>query len=86
LKSASNAKRAFARADGIASFLKVTPGNYSVCVIPINGDMNDPDFAQKLQRNVETLEVHCQQTEIAESPENQSYNALVPPMAPLPDE
>ncbi len=85
LKSASNAKMAFAT-KGMASFLKVTPGNYSVCVLPINGDMNDPAFAQKLQRNVDTLAVHCQQTEIAESPENQSYNAVVPPMAPLPDE
>lgn len=87
LKSANNAKMEFTSDEmGPASFKKVTPGLYSVCVIPINGDMNDPVFGQKLQRNAATLAVHCLQSEVLESPEKQSFNAVVPPMAPLPED
>ncbi len=86
LSAASSAKMGFAMGQGAAKFDKVSPGSYSVCIIPINGDMNDPTFAQKLQRNVDGLAVYCQQLKITETPADQSFTAVVPPMNPLPDD
>jgi protocatechuate 3,4-dioxygenase beta subunit len=86
LSEASNAKMGFAFGKASAKFTKVTPANYSVCIIPINGDMNDPSFAQKLQRHVSEIAVYCQQLNITETPDAQTYNAVVPPMTPLPEE
>lgn len=86
LNSASSAKMAFAFADGKAAFEKVLPGRYSVCVIPINGDMNDPSFATKLQRNVSKLAVYCHQTDVPESPQTKSFALEVPAMSPLPED
>tara|TARA_R110002096_G_scaffold292224_1_gene486478 strand:- start:9989 stop:12721 length:2733 start_codon:yes stop_codon:yes gene_type:complete len=85
LKAAAGAKMTFAMGAQKATFEKVVPGAYSVCVIPINGDMNDPAFAQKLQRNVDGIAVHCSTTKVSEAPEQQVYTAVVPPMQPLPD-
>ncbi len=85
LSAAENAKMTFAMGSAPATFEKMQPGNYSVCVIPINGDMSDPTFQQRLQRNVDELAVHCQQVQIKESPETQPYTATVPAMLPLPE-
>ena len=85
LSAAANAKMGFARSDGKAVFEKVVPDSYSLCVIPINGDMNDPSFAQKLQRHVDELAVYCERLAVAEAPENQSHISVVPQMTPLPD-
>lgn len=79
------AKMSFSFGGKPASFTKITPGNYSVCVIPITGDMNDPTFAQKLQRNADKLAVHCRKAAVAESPDEQTFTATVPAMAPLPE-
>lgn len=62
------------------------PGAYSLCVIPINGSMNDPAFLTKLQKHRHSLQVHCQPLEIAASPTEQSHTAVVPPMAPFPED
>lgn len=64
-------------------FADMKAGAYSVCVVPINGDLQDPAFAQKLQQNVDKLRVYCEPTQLPESPKQQSYTASVPPMAPL---
>lgn len=85
LSAASSAKMGFAFGKAPAVFNKISPANYSVCIIPINGDMNDPSFAQKLQRHVGELAVYCQQLNITEAPAKQSYNAEVLPMTPLPE-
>lgn len=86
LSAASNAKMGFAMGTAAANFDKVSPADYSVCIIPINGDMNDPSFAQKLQRHVGEIAVYCQRLKITETPEKQTFNGEVPPMTPLPEE
>ncbi|MCP4448019.1 MAG: carboxypeptidase regulatory-like domain-containing protein [Myxococcales bacterium] len=86
LKAASGSKMTFAIGAQEAKFEKVVPGGYSVCVIPINGDMNDPAFAQKLQRQVGEIAVYCSTLKIAEAPEQQAHIAVVPPMQPLPQD
>lgn len=86
LKAASGSKMTFAMGAQKAKFDKVVPGAYSVCVIPINGDMNDPSFAQKLQRHVDGIAVYCSETVLSDAPKQQAYTAVVPPMHPLPDD
>jgi protocatechuate 3,4-dioxygenase beta subunit len=86
LSAAASAKMGFAMGTGKANFDKITPADYSVCIIPINGDMNDPSFAQKLQRHVDDLAVYCQRLKITDTPDKQSYKSVVPPMTPLPEE
>jgi protocatechuate 3,4-dioxygenase beta subunit len=75
----------FQLGDKAAEFAQLEPGKYSVCIIPINGDMNDPKFMQRLQRNVATLPVHCKPVTVAASPETQTFETKVPPMPPLPE-
>jgi hypothetical protein len=63
---------------------RVLPGEYSLCVIPINGNMADPAFMQKLQKSTALLRVYCQPVAVTPSPPEQAVTAVVPPMTPLP--
>ncbi len=66
-----------------AVFQKVIPGDYSICVVPISGDMNDLAFLQKLQEHRSDLLVHCEHFPIEPTPEKQSTTMSTPPMLPL---
>ena len=68
------------------SFPKLVPGDYSVCTLPINGNLADMQFQQRLQENLDKLEVHCQLKAVTASPTEQRHVATVPKMNPLPDE
>lgn len=65
-------------------FDQLVPGDYSVCTIPITGDLNDPTFAQRLQEQTDALKVYCKKVALAASPPKQSVVHEVPGMAPLP--
>jgi protocatechuate 3,4-dioxygenase beta subunit len=69
-----------------ASFSKVVPDEYTLCIIPLSGDMSDPAFLQKLQKHANMLAVHCSPQTIAGSPSEQSLSKTVPPMNPFPPE
>ncbi len=69
-----------------AVFNKVIPAEYSLCVIPINGDMNDPAFLMRLRKNTATLKVICSPLTVPAQPESQRQQVVVPPMQPLPPE
>ncbi|MBW1871202.1 MAG: hypothetical protein JRJ19_04005, partial [Deltaproteobacteria bacterium] len=62
----------------------IAPGEYSLCVIPINGDMNDPAFLQRLQKSAEHLKVYCSLKIVEPEPKQQSHTVTVPAMQPLP--
>lgn len=66
------------------AFEELLAGEYSVCTIPITGDMQDPKFLQRLQENMEALKVYCRQARVPASPKAQSLTHEVPAMAPLP--
>jgi hypothetical protein len=68
-----------------ARFKSLVPGAYSVCVIPITGDLNDPSFAMRLQRHAAQLAVYCRPAEVAETPAEQSIEVVSPGMNPLPE-
>jgi hypothetical protein len=80
-----NAAMAFSSGGEPASFEKVKPGEKSVCVVPITGDMNDPGFARRLQENAMKLAVYCARATVKPSPDKQSISREVPAMEPLPE-
>ncbi len=67
-----------------AQFKEMSAGEYSLCVLPINGNMNDPAFVQNLQKQAAQLKVYCSPLLVKDSPPQQEQQVLVPPMEPLP--
>jgi len=67
-----------------AEFDELVPGDYSVCSIPITGDMNDPQFMMRINENAQTLKVYCRQTKIPAAPLKQTMTQELPSMTPLP--
>ena len=67
------------------TFKQVIADQYSLCAIPINGDLRDVSFTTRLQEQAEQLKVYCQVEVIPESPKEQSIVVVVPPMEPLVD-
>jgi protocatechuate 3,4-dioxygenase beta subunit len=68
------------------TFDQLPAGGYSVCVLPINGNLADLQFQQRLQEHLEHLDVHCKAVTVAARPLSQRHVATVPVMKPLPDE
>jgi hypothetical protein len=68
------------------TFPKLVPGVYSVCTLPINGNLADMEFQQRLQEHLDKLDVHCDAKVIEAAPSEQKHVATVPKMNPLPEE
>jgi uncharacterized GH25 family protein len=66
-------------------FEQIVPADYSVCGIPVTGNMMDPTFQQRLQDNVDVLRVYCKPVHVAPSPQKQAVLLELPAMTPLPD-
>jgi len=69
-----------------AEFKEVQGGKYTLCAIPINGNMNDPTFLQHLRKNTAHLKVYCSPFEVPAGGEELKHTLVVPPMDPLPEE
>jgi uncharacterized GH25 family protein len=65
-------------------FDELVPGDYTVCVIPITGNIADPSFQQRLQQHQNDLAVYCKPLALAPSPNAQTVAEQVPSMSPLP--
>lgn len=65
-------------------FGELEPGAYSICSIPITGDMNDQTFMQRIQENVPTLRVYCTPVTVKPQPAKQRATQQLPAMTPLP--
>jgi hypothetical protein len=66
-------------------FAELVPGDYSVCTIPFTGGtMDDPQFMQRVQENMQTLQVYCKPFKLAASPLQQTVAQEVPSMTPFP--
>jgi uncharacterized GH25 family protein len=68
----------------LPEFDQLVPGDYSICAIPILGDLNDSKFQQRLQEHLDTLAVYCKQAKVLPSPSKQTVVHEVPAMTPLP--
>lgn len=67
-------------------FDELVAGTYSVCTIPITGQLSDTKFQQRLQEHMEVLAVYCKQAKVAASPAKQTFVHEVPAMAPIPED
>jgi hypothetical protein len=67
-----------------ATFKELVPGEYSICTLPLNGDLRDPKFGARLQAQAEHLKVYCKVTTLPAAPLAQAITHEVPAMAPLP--
>jgi hypothetical protein len=65
-------------------FPELVAGNYSVCALPITGDMSDMQFQQRLRENQQLLKVYCKTTRVTPAPPAQSFDIELPAMVPLP--
>jgi uncharacterized GH25 family protein len=65
-------------------FDQLVAGDYSVCSVPITGNMSDPQFMMRIQENAQALKVYCKQTKITASPLTQIVPQELPAMEPLP--
>lgn len=73
----------FGEGKPLPAFDELVPGDYSVCAIPITGDLNNPQFQQRLQEHLQDLKVYCKQVKVAASPDKQTFVTEVPAMNPL---
>ncbi len=74
----------FGKAASMPVFDALTAGDYSVCSVPITGDLSDSTFQQRLQQNMNVLKVYCQPVKLADSPAAQTVTQSLPTMATLP--
>jgi hypothetical protein len=66
------------------SFVNLLPMTYSVCGIPITGNILNPQFQQRIQESMELLKVYCQPVTMAAQPTVQTLTLSLPSMTPLP--
>ncbi|HTL37242.1 MAG TPA: carboxypeptidase regulatory-like domain-containing protein [Kofleriaceae bacterium] len=64
-------------------FTELVPGAYSVCSVPVTGDLNDATFQQRLQEHMADLKVYCKQVTVTPSPNKQTVTQELPAMTPL---
>ncbi len=64
-------------------FDELVPGTYSVCAIPVTGNVMDPAFQQRLQKSASQLKVFCKPLELTASPAAQTFATQLPSMVPL---
>jgi len=65
-------------------FTEIVAGDYSICALPITGDMADQQFQRRLQSNLALLKVYCKPAHVAAAPLAQRFAIDVPAMSPLP--
>jgi hypothetical protein len=64
----------------LPSFDELVPGDYSVCAIPITGDLSNPQFQQRIQEHLDQLKVYCKQVKVTPAPTTQTFAVEVPAM------
>jgi hypothetical protein len=74
----------FGKAPAPPEYSELVPGDYSVCSVPITGDLSDSTFQQRLQENMQSLKVYCKAVKVAASPTTQTVTQDLPAMTPLP--
>jgi hypothetical protein len=65
-------------------FAELVAGPYSICALPITGDLSDPQFQQRLQQNIQLLKVICKPVRVTAAPTAQTFEIELPAMTPLP--
>ncbi len=58
-------------------FANLVPGSWSVCILPVAGDLNDSSDTEKLMKDPDVLPVTCKPVVVAPSPNDQSVTIQV---------
>jgi hypothetical protein len=61
----------YQRDDLHAVLTDVPPGAATVCVVPLAGDLRDPEFLQRLAAETDDLELVCKVIDVAATPAHQ---------------
>jgi hypothetical protein len=65
--------------DTVATFTNAPTGAATACALGLSGDFSDPAFREKLQRNINDLEIRC----VPVAPDAKAVTVEVPPMKRL---
>jgi hypothetical protein len=65
-------------------FDELLPGDYSICTIPITGNIADPALQQQLQTQAQLLKIYCKPVKVAAQPTKQAVTQELPSMDALP--
>jgi len=68
----------------VPEFAELVAGDYSICGLPITGEMTDMQFQHRLQENMQLLKVYCKAAHVTPSPLSQTFEMELPAMTPLP--
>lgn len=72
--------------NGDPTFEDILPGRYTVCGIPITGNITDTQLTQRLMANLDKVLVVCAPITVAATPEQAEATLELPAMPPLPAE
>jgi uncharacterized GH25 family protein len=60
------------------TFANIEAGPWSVCAIPMKGNLMDPQVAEQLQKDADKLAVYCAHTTVTAAPNAQTFTVKVP--------
>lgn len=64
-------------------FSELVAGDYSLCALPITGDLTDMQFQARLRENQQLLKVYCRAARVTPAPSAQTFEIELPAMVPL---
>lgn len=71
---------------GDPRFEEITAGTYTLCAIPITGQITDPQLMERVMRNLDKITAICTPLTITPTPKAAEVVLELPAMAPLPDD
>jgi len=66
------------------AFTELVAGAYTVCALPLTGNMMDQQMSARINDNLEKLEAVCKPILVKDAPPKQDLTMLLPQMRPLP--
>ena len=70
--------------DTFPTFRELVAGSYTLCALPLTGNILDGQFNQRVNANLDKLEAVCKAVAVPEAPAEQSLTLALPSMRPLP--
>lgn len=74
----------FAMGTTPVAFKDLPAAAYSVCTVPLPGDLSDPQTLMRMNEHAAEMAVYCAPVTVAAAPAKQAFTHEVPPAAPLP--
>jgi protocatechuate 3,4-dioxygenase beta subunit len=81
-KGAGGFQQGFIMGGQPKTFPNLSAGNYTVCVLPVAGDLSDTNDTERAFRDPDALPVTCKALVVAAAPNDQALTVTVPKPAP----